>query len=129
VNKIDKFEKALQGKLKAEPDRNFDQRFWAKFDREFGQRSKTGFPRFRFQWISAFAAMIALMIGSYEWYRASDISPGEATLVTQILETEELLEDVELLAELDQMPESEEEWGVLEEGLEEGGAAHDIEKS
>jgi hypothetical protein len=118
MSKNDQLEVELKKKLHVHPDRNFDQRFWANFDLEFGV-PQTSRQRPWVKWATAFAALLVIAGGSYELTRQKSPSSAlpEASVFAEILENEEILDNVELLAELELTPTSEEEWAILEEDV------------
>jgi hypothetical protein len=93
MNKNDEFSffSALKRKLAVKPDRNFDQRFWNRFEAEFGKKPKKS------------------LISSQGWFRLALVSVSAAaiTLVLfqqpQIVIDEVALDEIEFYQELDNL--------------------------
>jgi len=121
----DSFFRKLRSKLEAKPDRNFDQRFWAKFDAEFGEAPVPGvWVRWRRTILSSAAVAGALLaFVAYRGLRAPDaLAPNgaEIALLEDFNQNPELYEDLDLFEGMDELmlTASDEDWEVLLEGTE-----------
>ena len=109
------FEK-LRRKTERAPDRSFDQRFWAKFEGEFGEK-RASFAQGFWRWAQpvAVAAALALVV-VYGWgFRAARVLEEQAEQV-QILADQELIENYEVLSALEEPALAdldEDEWELL----------------
>lgn len=112
----------LKKKTERKADRNFDQRFWAKFEGEFGESRSRGF--FAVFWRRAGGLMVAGALAVavvYGWgFRAARVIEDQAEQA-QLLADQELIENLEVLGAMD-APElaelEDDEWDML---LAEGG--------
>ncbi|HUP56711.1 MAG TPA: hypothetical protein VM598_04610 [Bdellovibrionota bacterium] len=108
----------LRAKLRREPDRNFDQRFWAKFEGEFGAA-----PSFLDRLIAraspvryALAAGVAAaLVFAFYSRMPADLPRDLADL--QVAQLQPVLENLELFETLDDVDLSDQEWDELLEGV------------
>lgn len=115
------FFEELKKKTETGADRNFDQRFWAKFEGEFGARRTSYLSAF---WRRATPVVVAASLAFaviYGWgFRAAKVLEDQNEQA-QLLADQELIENLEVLGALD-TPElaelEDEEWEIL---LAEGG--------
>ena len=103
---------ALKKKIAREPDRNFDQRFWQRFDAEFSgpARSRPRAWRLLFPSMAAAAFLAIFLLPRSLHHSRQEIEPQ---LRAAILENEELIDDLDLLATLEDPSLNEDEWQVL----------------
>jgi hypothetical protein len=112
------FFKALRKKLESVPDRASDQRFWARFEREFGATKKAEKKIF---WTLPKAASIsaACLVALYFVFQGGFRSGREEqVLAAQLFVNQEMLEHMDALGELDGAELSEDDWALLLAGME-----------
>lgn len=106
----------LKKKTERGADRNFDQRFWAKFEGEFGEK-RSSFAQGFWRWAQPVAVASALaVVVVYGWgFRATRVLDEQAELA-QIAADQELIENYEVLSALEEPALAdleEEEWELL----------------
>lgn len=116
------FFRALREKIERQPDRNSDQRFWARFEREFGasERGKSLFWGRR--WSAA--ALTALMLTFFSWkiLDRSARNQEEQHAAAQMFLQQDMFEELDMHTELDVDELDDADWNILlgEEGGREG---------
>lgn len=108
----DDFFSLLRKKTELKPDRNFDQRFWATFEREFEAAPAKRRLGARIAWVSGLAtaaAAVAIYFGSPR--RDAPIQ-GDPE-VAAIMAAEPMLAELDLLSEFEELPVTDEEWEEL----------------
>lgn len=101
------FFNALKKKVQKEPDRLFDQRFWAKFDREFSPEAVaspfTGLRARFWRWASpvAFAGALAIAM-VYGWGQRATHLVEEQARQAELLLDEDLVDNLDTLATIDE---------------------------
>ncbi len=91
------FFKLLRKKLERTPSKEFEEKFWSDFDRAFKPRKQR--TQIRLAWLAP-AFSLALVL--FYFSRPTFVDP-EA----------ELLNNLDMLAEFDELPTSDEEWALL----------------
>lgn len=120
------FFEELRKKLWREPGRNFDQRFWEKFELEFVNRpARPGLGSRFLRWGTpvVVAAALAIVV-VYGWGSRARRMVEEQTQQAQVLLDEELVDELEVLAAMEEhglADLDDEEWELL---LSEAG--HDL---
>jgi hypothetical protein len=112
------FFKTLRKKLESVPDRASDQRFWARFEREFGATKKAQKKIF---WTLPKVASIsaACLVALYFVFQGGLQSrQDEQALAAQLFVNQEMLEHMEALGEVDGAELSEDDWSLLLAGME-----------
>jgi hypothetical protein len=112
------FFKALRKKLESAPDRASDQRFWARFEREFGASKK---PEKKIFWTLPKVASIsaACLVALYFVFQGGfQNAREEKALAAQLIVNQEMLEHMEALGEVDGAELSEDDWSLLLAGME-----------
>jgi len=112
------FFSALARKLRREPARAADQRFWARFDQEFGKSRSS--ERWTLKWslmrIGPVAAALVVSIGGFWLYRDQQPDVAESRMAEAAMAAhQEMFEEYELFAEFDsvELPLEDEEWNEL----------------
>lgn len=103
---MDDFNKLLRNKLQKEVSSDFDKVFWNKFNDEFQEKKDFWI------WIPTFALgtlAVALIITLMP--RSPDNQ--DIFMATQAMESQEMLEDVDLLMEFDDVIIENEDWSIL----------------
>lgn len=99
------FFSALKDKLNREPDRNFDQRFWAKFEREFTPEPKASWTLGARFWRWASPISVAAVLGIalvFGWgQRATHLVEEQARQAEMLLD-EDLVNNLDTLATIDE---------------------------
>jgi len=105
---------ALKKKLERAPDRNSDQRFWARFENEFGSstRSTLRFGGWRMASASVLAIVLVVFAGKIALDRFPRSLDGQSA-EAQFLQDQELFENLELLSTFDDPDLEEQDWNIL----------------
>ncbi len=104
-----KLNKTIRQKLDDKLPSNFDRRFWQKFDQVPNRSTKV-----RWQLASALSLILIVSIwGIRHISDPNDMTATENKIALNIMENEELLENMELLAQLENVDLTEKEWEIL----------------
>ena len=129
------FFRALRKKIHEEPGPDFDRRFWAKFEQEFGEKRKPadvtrpGFLAQLFD-VSSWNLGVALPMaatllivagGTFMTLRDGGMDPARGRMVAEIMENEELLDDLDFYANMELSDISDEEFDLILKSVEEEG--------
>lgn len=110
-----KFFESLKKKISQQPDRHFDQTFWSKFESEFSPR-KAEKKGTLWYWVLGSAATAALAILVIVPTLREGRSPEQTASnegLADIVGNEALLEDLDMLAEFDDLAIEDDDWAVL----------------
>ncbi|MEQ1876010.1 MAG: hypothetical protein ABL958_05145 [Bdellovibrionia bacterium] len=104
----------LKEKLQRKPDRYFDQKFWAKFESEFGQ--ETRFPAVRIhKWVTVSIVMslaISVVLITKNHFDNAPI-PADMSQSLAIMNDAEMYEDFDMFLTLEDVNLSDEDWDFL----------------
>ena len=143
--KEEKFFKAVRRKIEVAPSKDFDQRFWQKFDRMTVKeglrpvhlesspsildliREKLWGRQLAYATVTAFSLLLVLYFSIYqpkqeqrvalEIMKMDQYQPKkEQRTAMEIMKMEVAIENIEIMAELEEIPNNDEEWKVLLEG-------------
>ncbi len=112
------FFSALRDKIKTQPDRASDQRFWARFEVEFGAPEKKRRFWSPAKLSSTFASLVIFVLLCWKVFDQSAKSFDEQQMAAQILLQQDFLEHMETMSELDGGELDDEEWELLLSGEE-----------
>lgn len=113
------FFRSLRQKLEAQPDRNFDQRFWNAFEKEFGAApEKRGFFR-GFARLFPATAVAGVLVAIVAYQRTGGDAPSSSAsseiVAIGFSEDTEMMQELEFFEGIDDLmlTATEEDWDVL----------------